>query len=192
VAPLPHNNTDLVYIDYVTGVSATSRQHTVQFRTAGGGISPLDVQDVFLDILNAIDDSLFRAGWRVTGVRSQGAGTNFSLPSAIIPALDGFVGVATGDYQAADEASEVTFQGRSPTSGRRVDFSLYTAVIGPGNNFRFLPSDPGLGTVVTNVLAVLTAASAAGIAVCIDGSSPQWYPYMNQNYNSYWETDIRG
>jgi len=191
LAPLPQNNTARVFIDYVTGTGTDSKPHTVQIRHDGSETNVAGAQLAFLNVLEALGASLFRDGWKVTGVRSQEEGSNFSFPVPIISGLAAFEGTATGDYAPADEASEVTFQGRSFTSGRRVDFSLYTAVIGPGQNFRFTVADPSLGALVQDAIDALVEAGEGGIFLCIDGTVPSWQLYMNQNNNSYWEDQIR-
>lgn len=182
MAALPENNTNRLFFDYSTGVSATSRAHTISWRYAAG--QPTDsVQSAFLTFLNAVTAAGVRQGWRVTGVRQQTAGTLFSVPITPLPALLLFVGTGDTPYNARLEAVEETMQGRSLATGRRVDFSLYRAIVDADGNFRIgLPA---------SWQSALSTASGAGNLLAIDGAEPIWYTYLNQNYNSYWETRSR-
>ena len=192
MAPLPPQNTGRVYFDYVTGNAATSQEHTVMERFAVGvGFDLGDAQQALLDVLTTLGTTAFARGWRVTGVRLSQPGQVFSLPFPLIPALAAFVGAGTA-LTPYDEAREVTFQGHSQTSGRRVDFSLYGIDGSTPDNFRVVGGGAGLSSLVSAAVAALNANSAAGYFVTIDGTAATWYDYINYNYNSYWEQEIRG
>lgn len=186
MAPLPANNTERWYLDYVTGNHATAEEHTMQIRTPTL-TSPTAVCDKFFAILNGVTAANLWVGWRPIRLRWAPAGLNFSTPQPISGALATFQGsgVLTG-YQETQEALEVTFQGRSPLTGRRVDLSLYgfrsTAVL---SAYRFTTAVGWVNSAV--------AALNAGSPECrtIDGSNAVWYPYVNLNYNSYWEGELR-
>ena len=190
MAALPANSTNRLFIDYVTGNEAGSQQHTVSCRYDSATLDVGDVQEAFLDVLQGISAALFRTGWRVIATRVQGAGTAFSLPVTTIVSLAGFTGTASPSYQPRLEAVELTFQGRSPTTGRGVDFSLYTAVIDVGDSFRFNSGSVAAPWVAT-ALTALRASTTAGAFQSIDGAAPIWYDYVNANYNSYWERRLR-
>ena len=183
MAPLPPNSTARVYFDYVTGAALTSREHTVQWR-ANLALATVDlVQAKFLGFLQAVGASNLRQGWKVIRVRVCLAGSNFSVPVNPTAALGGFVGTYAGSYNARMECVEDTYQFRSLSSGRRGDFSLYRAQGDADENFRF-------GMPTAQQTALLDAANNASL-MAIDNTSPGVYTYVNQNYNSYWETRSR-
>lgn len=190
---LPANNTDRVFFDYVTGNLSTSREHTcaVRFNLVENTVEA--VQGAFLDLLGALGETNFRAGWRVLRTRVQYATTSVSLPYALDAALGAFVGTGgSPTYNARFETVEDTFQGRSSSSGRRVDFSLYRAMDDAESTFRVEAGLSGLGIVVGQAVATLNTYAPAGIFISIDGTGNTiWYPYMNRNYNSYWERRSR-
>lgn len=193
MAPLPANNTDRVFFDYVTGNLSTSREHTcaVRFNLVDATVEA--VQGIFLDLLGALGETNFRAGWRVLRTRVQYATTNVSLPYALDAALGAFVGTGgSPTYNARFETVEDTFQGRSSTTGRRVDFSLYRAMDDSESTFRVESGLSGLGVVVGQAVATLNTYAPTGVFIAIDGTANTiWYPYMNRNYNSYWERRSR-
>lgn len=188
--PLPANSTNRLFVDYLTGNETGSQQHTTSVRYNPVTLDVGDVQEAFLDVLQGIGAALFRTGWRVVGTRVQAAGSDISLPVTTIVSLAGFTGTASPTYTPRLEAVEMTFQGRSSVSGRSVDFSLYTAVIDVGPNFRYASGDVAAPWVAT-ALAALRAGTTAGAFQAISGDAPIWYDYVNLNYNSYWERRLR-
>ena len=191
MAPLPQNSTDRVFVDYVTGDSSTSREHTVAIRKQGT-TSVDTVQVRLLAVLQALGAGSFRTNWRVLRVRLQSAGQSFSIPQLPNAALFAFRGTSTATYAARLEAVESTFQGRTGVSGRRVDISLYRAAIDANDNFRVVGGSSGPGLSVQNAVAALQSSSSNdGAFLTIDGQVPTWYNYMNENYNSYWESRSR-
>lgn len=190
MAPLPTNGTGRIYFDYVTSnVTGLARAHTLQWRFGGDPTATyLDsLQSKFLSFLNALASSRLRPGWKVTGVRFSSAGNNFSVPVAVLPALASFVGNnATATWPLPQESLELTWQGRSPLTGRRVDFSLYGFATQAINALRDNSSVP----FVLNTVAVLNADTPP-LLTAIDGTRATWYPYVNYNYNSYWEGELR-
>lgn len=190
--PLPANNTDRVFFDYVTGNAPTSREHTVAVRFNLTEVSVENVQGNFLDFLGALGATNFRDGWRVIRTRVQYATTNVSLPYALEPALAAFEGTSAATYNSRFEAVEDTFQGRSSTTGRRVDFSLYRALDDSDGSFRVESGGSGLPLVVAAAVDTLNTYAPFGTFIAIDGTlNTIWYPYMNRNYNSYWERRAR-
>lgn len=193
MAALPSNNTDRVFFDYVTGNLATSREHTCAVRFSLADNTVEAVQGIFLDLLGALGASNFRNGWRVLRTRVQYATTNVSLPYALEGTLGAFVGTGgSPTYNARYETVEDTFQGRSSSSGRRVDFSLYRAMDDSESTFRVEAGLSGFGIVVGQAVATLNSYAPNGVFITIDGTANTiWYPYMNRNYNSYWERRSR-
>lgn len=186
MAPLPQNSTARFFFDYVTGNAATSQEHTVQVRCSNE-TSPEDAQGAFLDLLNAMGTARFGNGWRVLRVRHQPAGTAFSVPVTLSASLAAFVGTG-GAVSPPSEAIELTYQGRSFTSGRRGDLSLYGTVgYSLTTNYRLTPGEASwVGTAV----AVLNSVESI-VWRAIDGTRLTFYPYANWNYNSYWERKLR-
>lgn len=189
MAPLPANNTGRIFYDYVTANTA-GVEHTVAWRVPLGDFSSTVAQDEFLAFLQAVGAGTFRVGWRLIRARYQAAGAAFSTPLALNAGLTAFVGTNSVSYPAQREAEEWTWQGRSNTSGRRVDFSLYGLAVNPPSNFRY-PAGGASPAFVALSVNRLNTQEALGRAVAIDGSSPTWYPYVNFNANSYWERRLR-
>lgn len=193
MAPLPANNTGRVFFDYVTGTATTSREHTTAIRYNALSITTLGVQIAFFDVLSAFGATNFRVGWKVIRARWQGAGTNVTLPLTLDSTLGAFEGTGSNPpYNPRYETVEDTFQGRSPLTGRRVDFSLYRAMDDSDGSFRVEAGGSGFPLVVAAAVAVLNGYPEQGTFVTIDGTDGAlWYPYMNRNYNSYWERRSR-
>lgn len=186
---LPENLTDRTFVDYVTGAGPGAVEHTFQMRSTPGALDASDSQQRILAVLSAYGAGSFWAGWRVVRIRFQAAGTTVTLPQSIIPALASFVGTAAGS-QPNNAPIELSFQGRSATTGRRVDLSLFGAGINPADvpaGYR-VPVTPGVGPYGA-VIAALGADPNAFITK--DITSPSWYPYVNVNFNSYWERRAR-
>lgn len=180
---LPPNNTNRIWFKYVTNSGVTAQVHEVMLRYQSG-VDPADVETDFLGILTALGAGSFRTGWRLLSARVSQAGTEFSVPYQLGAAALAFVGTSTSaGYSQRWEAVQDTFQGRSLSSGRRVSFGLYRATGESDETFRYGMS----GAVQT----ALSTASGAGTLATIDGTAPSWYTYINQNYNSYWERDLR-
>jgi hypothetical protein len=188
LSPLPANTSARVFVDYITGNDVTSQEHTVAWRFVAAPNAARDTMLALADFLIGIGPAVFATGWRVLRARSQAAGATFSVPETVPPVLAAFAG-AGGDVPAPfREALEWTWQGRSFTSGRRVDFSLYGLVTAPPDNFRVVPGDyPWVGPSVD----FLNAVGAGLKPRAIDGSTATFYPYVNSNFNSYWERRIR-
>lgn len=187
---LPENNTDRLFVDYTTGTAITGRIHTFTVRYNAAVASLTTVQGRVLLLLQAYGAANFRANWRVIGVRNQAQGTNFSVPVTLDTNLQAFVGTATTPtYNARFETVEWAPQGRSLTSGRRVRFSVYHALTDAPGDFRFTSATLSQVTAVKNTL---DAAAGLGVFLAIDGTAPTWAPYVNAQYNSYWETRSRG
>lgn len=184
MAPLPPSNTARVFFDYDTG----RHLHTVQIRhdTAAGG-DIVAVQSRFFDFLTAIQGDLV-AGWRLVAMRVAAQGSDITLPVDMSSELANFVGGGQPAISEAAEALQATWVGRSPTTGRRVRLSLYGTDQPLPGNFRFGPGETSLASAAA--FAALELNPACFIA--IDGSNPTWYTYVDVQYNSYWETALRG
>lgn len=190
MAPLPQNNTARVFFDYITGNQPSSTEHTVAWRSTGPGTTNADVQNTFLGFLQALGAGTLMAGWRVLRVRVQEQGQNFSLPVPVVAGLAAFVGTNASTYPQNREAEEWVWSGRSATSGRRVDFSLYGLAPLVPANFRF-PVGGSSPAWVAGTVNYLNGTSAPVGPLVIDFTEPTWYQYVNVQYNSYWEERIR-
>lgn len=189
--PLPANSTARLFVDYVTGTSPTSQEHTLQVRLSGNSQqAAIDAQSNVLSVLEALTPAAFPVGWQVFQCRFQAQGSDFSVPIGVIESLRTLD--TSGDaLPPREEPREYTFQGRSLTSGRRVDVSVYGLLLGTPDNYRILASQSGLGLLVSGAVANLQIAGANGAFLAVDGTAPRWQNYVNVNYNSYWERRIR-
>lgn len=179
MAPLPANNTDRWFLDYVTGSHAGATEHTMQLRLgSNAGIDGASA--AFLAILNGVGASNFYLGWKAIRMRYQAAGTNFSIPTSPGASLAAFAGTGTGAGTDVIEAIEATVQGRSLSTGRRVDISIY-GIKTTVTNFRVTATVAPWSTLVAALNGLVNPALA------VDGSIVTWYAYVNFNYNSYWE-----
>jgi len=190
VAALPQNNTPRIFFDYITGAQATSKEHTVAWRYDGAVLPVPDMQVGFLGFLSALTPNLFVPGWKVLRVRVQEAGALFSLPVGINNFLATFIGTGNAAYAQNREAEEWTWQGRSTTTGRRVDFSLYGLNTVAPPDFRYPVGTPSPAWVGAGV-NYLNAFPNTNRPRVIDYTLPVWYQYVNEQNNSYWEEQIR-
>lgn len=191
MAPLPaYNLTRRYYFDYITGNDASkARQHTAMLRVAfDSAATDTQVQDKFLNILNALSPAAFRLGWKVTAVRKSLHNTDFTVPVTMTANLIAFAGTGTyTGWLVSSEAIERRFLGRSPTTGVKVSFSLYGEVNNSISDFRITSAE---SAGIANVISILNGATIP-LFVAGDNTVPTWYPYASLNYNSYWEGELR-
>lgn len=175
MAPLPHNNTAIFYVDY----TVINVQHTFELR-ATGGLSPASLGtflNTFLGHLSADILSL-----TVNLVRFAAAGSNVSNP--VTTGIEGTVygsGAGTPDSVPAF----LNFIGRS-TGGRRVRLAVFGYKTN-FSNFRLLNSED---THVADAVGDLNGLANGALA--IDGIKPVWYPYANVGFSAYWIRQVRG
>jgi hypothetical protein len=182
MAPLPDNNTAVLYMDYTTG----RRQHTAQIRLPSSQ-SPAAGVGVLVSVLTSLQTVLPNT-WAVQGWRFRAQGQTITLPYAA-GASGVFVGTGDPNLPEMEEAREWVFVGRSTAQGRRWELSLYGIKYNTPADYRYNTADmpPGLQDALDN----LTDAAAGQFIVAIDGDEPVIYPYVNVNYNSYWESRAR-
>ena len=101
--------------------------------------------------------------------------------------LANFIGSNGFALPEREEPKESIWVGRSPTSGRRTRLSLYGAVYDTPANYRFGPGE----SLLSGAGTIGDLNAPANVFLAIDGSKPNWYTYVNVNYNSYWETAAR-
>lgn len=179
---LPPNSSPRYWFDYVTGDYATSVQHSVMFRTSILA-DPDTMKENVYELLNAWGADNFRIGWRVIGGRFSEKDSLFSLPFDVGADILGFRGTHAAAYSPQLEAVEQSIPFRSMTSGRKGDFSLYTARSYPTEKFRRPMPDPVRNALMNMVIG--------GCLQAIDTSTVTLYPYINMINNSYWERQAR-
>jgi hypothetical protein len=189
VAALNPNNTSRIFWKFRT--SLIGIEHTVQVRPAGlDPVSRLNAESTMRGVVEALGAAFFRQNWRFFEGSAAAAGGDFTTSLPFIDGLDLFVGSNVSVLTPEREALEMRFVGRSPSTGRKVSFSLYgmrqNLAIG---SFRLNGGASGDGLLVRNAVAVLNGSG--GAFRCIDGTEPIWYEYVNLQYNSYWERRVR-
>lgn len=191
MAPLSaYNLTTRWYFDYVTGDDAAkAKPHTILWRTAfDSATTEADIQNKFRGFLLALGESNLRQGWHVTGVRKSLAGTDFSVPVALGADLANIEGTgAYTDWKLSAEALEMRWLGRSPLTGVRARFSLYGFFANVLNDFRYTAAEAAWAN---NTVGYLNAPSTP-LLVAGDNTVATWYPFVDANYNSYWEGELR-
>lgn len=177
MAPIPSNNTAVLFVDYQT----CGEDHTVQCRFD----APSTVDDAMAAVAavwGAMDSLLYLC--TVTGARVRANGSNITLPVAWPEAAT--FGSGAGPHQAS--AYYVDFIGRSP-GGRRVRMGFFGAQANAdaiAEDFRLSSTDSG---VVGDAVDILN--SADGTCLAVDGLQPIWYPYADIGTNAYWRNRIR-
>jgi hypothetical protein len=186
---LPIDSTARLWIDYIDS-STLATEHTVQFRYSGSDRNAVNEQAYVLTLLNAITAASFVAGWRAIRARSALGNEQFSQPIALSAGLAAFVGTNAGAYTGSNRPRQISFQGRAPTSPRRVAISLF----GITPNYA-TPANWRWATGGTSPAWVAVAVAALNNASCpfvtIDALKPVWYSYVNIAMNGYWERRSR-
>jgi hypothetical protein len=187
MAALAENNTNRLFVDYVTNTT-DGVEHTFYLRYSGADRTAAAAQAVAVSLLSGYGAGNLRATWKVIRLRTQMAHEQFSFPQTLIPALSSFAGSTPGAYTRDRNSEYATFVGRSPTSGRRSLISL----------FGFFHTVPATGRVSgsaggTNYVSAACNALNAATAtlVSVDGSPVIWYYYVNYGRNSYWQKRLR-
>lgn len=176
MAPLPHNNTGIFYLDY----SAEGFDHTMEIRF-GASSSALEAAGVADAFLSAVSGQLFLH--TIIGARVQDIGTNVSYPVE----WDGDATYGSGTEGAYATAIYMSFVGRS-LDGRRCRIYLLGAknVADPGDhNYRYDTT----ASWVAGGLAALEALPACPVS--ISGDVVNWKQYANVGINAYWRNKIR-
>lgn len=185
LAPLPQNNTNRLFIDYVSQTGGIPHTFAMRYEDSLTLTGALGAAYSFLD---AIGESHFATGWSVQAVRVQGEGAGFSLPITPSTDLAGFVGTG-GALERSQEAREFTFVGRSPYSGRRCKLSLFGIQgVALTTSYRVELPDASYPWLQDGVDVINTVAAAF---IAIDGTQPVYYNYVNWQYNSHWEGELR-
>lgn len=177
MAPLPGNNTDILFLDYVT----CGEPHTTQVRFNDDG-SVTEAMDLLDEILTAISGRLRLL--TVTGARVRAMGGSVSLPVT----WGGSSTYGSGAGAHFESAYYMDFIGRSAL-GRRARLAVFGATAPAditNDDFRVTSSED------SGVLAAVNALNAGtGVGIAIDGLAVTWYPYVNIGTNAYWRNHIR-
>jgi len=177
MAPLPSNNTNVLYLDYITCLEP----HTTQIRFgSGAGIG--GAMTVLNDLLAAIDNSIRNLD--VIGARVRDQFTNVTYPVT----WTGLSSYGSGAGTHNESAYYWDFVGRS-IDGRRCRVAVFGAVLpadATNNDFRITA---GESTRVQDCLDVLEAG--IDCPVSISGQAVNWQQYVNIGTNAYWRNNIR-
>jgi len=177
MAPLPSNNTGVLYVDYTT----CGEQHTLQFRfnTSASFNDSMALADGFLTALTGGLNLV-----TIDGARVRDAGTNVTYPVTWTGAAT--YGTTTGPHN--ESAYYYDFVGRS-IDGRR----CRVAVFGAGGDHDAADNDYRISaSSSTAVAAAIAALESDGNAACsISGNAVNWQQYCNTGVNAYWRNHIR-
>ena len=175
MAPLPHNNTAIFYVDY----TVDAIQHTFEVRFDGAE-SPASFGSTLNAFLNTIAPVLYQLSIDV--IRFQAEGSNVSAP--VVTGIEGNT-YGTAAPIGWVRANFIRFVGRS-SGGRRVSFDLYVPDV-TDTNFRITAAE---NSDVADAIDILNGEESMFLA--IDGLAPTWYAYVNIKQNSYWARKLRG
>lgn len=175
MAPLPFNNTNVLFVDY----STTINDHTLlcRFDADDTGADAMATVDAFLTALSPqLGDIL------INGARVQLLGTNVSFDVT----WTGAVGYGDGTQTPASDAIFVDFVGRS-SDGRRVRAAVFgTKTLTGGDNYRAVPGEVAAFDDARDILEGTGAAF-----LTISGLVPIWKQYANTGVNAYWRNHNR-
>lgn len=181
MAPLPGNSTAVLYVDYTTGRRAHTFQ--VRFDNVEGPSAAGEAALAFLEPLALV----LPPEWAITGTRYRAIGSSITLPIQVA-GLEDFTGNGPASLAEVNEPQEWVWVGRGLVSGRRVEVSLYGLLLATPDDYRYTSANapPSL-----NAARAALEGGAPSNFITIGGDLPVWYPYVNVNNNSYWETRAR-
>jgi len=176
MAPLAPNNTARLWVDYNDGTN----DHTILFRHLDS-VTPETVMDVAAAFFGAIEAQMYH--FTIIGARIAASGVDVSIPTTWGGAAEYGVGV----QPAVSSPLELNWLGRT-SGGRMAKWYMYGYKFAVPEPYRFFPGD---NTDLDGGMTILRTAAFAGSLVAIDGLAPSVYPYINIQWNSYWETQRR-
>lgn len=175
--PLPSNNVPVLFVHY----SVNGKAHTLQMRSSGD-LEFENLRDKATNFLNALMP-VADPSFVVTGTDYREAGADVALPVTTLS-----IDTATGDpIDDTRNPLEHRFVGRGTITGRRVTLSVYGLDLVLQPTYRVVA---GMSGAVDDALEVLNL-SPFSAATTVAGDRANWYPYVNQNFNSHWETEAR-
>lgn len=175
MAPLPQNNTGVLFIDYTAG----GQKHSAEIRLPSGSNSAEAVT-----AYNAMKGPLAARMYTVdsiTGARWRAAGSKLSFPLAVTPQA----GSVAGTPDVDNKTMFFSFTGRGG-GGRRCRFTWFTPVISvTASGYRASPIE-------AVYLAVLDALRGPSVAATdIQGNTVIWNNYVNFGSNAYFQRKQR-
>lgn len=174
--PLPANNTARVFWDYSDGIN----EHTLMVRYApSAGVD--EASDRMHNFLVALAPTLYQITHR--GFRAAASGSDISVPAT----WNGDTSYGTGTMPAVQAPRQLCFLARS-SGGRRVRWFMWGFEGNTPDTYRFLS---GANEALDAARLAIVAGQANGVFLSVDGANPVTYPYVNINYNSYYETQAR-
>lgn len=181
MAPLPDNNTGVIFVHY----TAQGHTHTTQVRypeAANPGADVIEDLDQLLTLLGPVmptDFTFISWEWRA-------AGTNFTVPLAGTPTELSGVLTPVASYAPA----YFNFIGRS-SGGRRVRLGIMGAGWAPIPSTLSYAEDYRVdGSENADMQAIIDWLNQANFRA-IDGLTVTWKPYVNVGYNAYWQRAVR-
>lgn len=176
MAPLPPSNTARVYWDYHDG----QNEHTLTVRYAPSA-SIDEASDRIVAFLEALEPELYLLTHR--GFRASATGSNISVPAT----WNGDLTYGTGAMPAVSAPRQFCWLARS-TGGRRVRWFMWGCKPETPATYRFAS---GVNATLDAARLALVAGQANGVFLSIDGFNPVTYPYVDVNFNSYYEEKAR-
>lgn len=175
MAPLPFNNTSILFLDYTT----CGYQHTLQVRF-GGDVPETEAETELAAFLASLGNS--HRLMTINGCRYLPEGQNISVE---VP-WNGATTYGTGAGTANETAQFYDFIGRSAT-GRRTRISIYGAITKTYQEKFRAPegSDPAFAAGINEL------NTGEGTFLAVDGGQPIWKRYVNLGENAYWRNRVR-
>jgi hypothetical protein len=175
MAPLPPETTQRFFLDYATA----NRQHTLMVRTTTPQAATTfsTVMDAFLDAIAPTIYAIVIVGARVAQV-----GSNITSPIA----WGGSAGYGATAEPLDLAPRQLCFLGRS-TDGRRMRMYLFGYEGATHGDYRISRSENTDVDAAYNVMEANPSFWAS-----ISGNVTTKYEYVDINFNSYWERDLRG
>lgn len=185
MAPLPQNNTNRFFLKYTNGAN----EHVLAVR---GGLT-----DAWLNEVRTAVGAFFQAiglllpaAFDYQEAYFQVKDTNFTFPTTLPPFP---TALGSGTVTGNDRAWQWRYEGRSQTfsavAPRKVSLSIFGLQQTPPGDFRVATEDDPILAAGLEVLNDTTTYPNSFVA--INGERALFYPYVNFNYNSYWERSLR-
>lgn len=175
MAPLPDNNTAVLFMDYTSG----GQKHTAEVRLPSGATS--GSATVAAGVMAIVMKALLFPGDSITGARFRQAASSVSFPLT----FSAVVGTQAGTPDDDNKPNFVSWTGRS-TDGRRVRFTVFTRAVQPVLQ-GWRDTTPSAGEA-----AVLAALMDNDVdARTISGAAPIWNSYVNYGANAYYQRKAR-
>lgn len=173
ISPL---NTPRLWVDYNDG----THDHSIMFRfnlTATVGAA----MEVAHSLFSGVQEELYTN--TIKGARMAFADSPVSFPVL----WSGNDTYGSGAQPAVSAPLELCWVGRT-TAGRMAKWFLYGFKLGVPEDYRFFP---GVDSVLDAGTAAIRAGVNEGTIIAIDTFQPSVYPYINIQWNSYWESQAR-